>query len=149
MTAPLWPDYARIKAAGHSGNADPSVRRTRFDDGEIRQEPAFSEFRLVNQVTVVLGPVDRMRFSAWSWINQNREFLFQDPRDGQWRLSRIRGGFGGISDRHVGNVRTGVMWEVSLTLESLRRPETPPDAVFWTGNGRHWRAAGDRWVHYS
>ena len=148
MSATVWPDYARIRAAGHGAGADPSVRRTQFDDGEIRQEITFTELRLINSVTVTLASVDRVRFLAWCWANQNREFLFQDPRDGAWRMTRIRNGFGGIEDRQVGNVRTGPVWEVRLTLESRRRPQPSPHAVYWTGNGRRWSAAGDRWVIY-
>ena len=149
MTAPVWPIFAEISSGNFQAAADPTVRRTPFDDGEIRQELAYTEARLIYSLTVILNSRNRERFDKWCLANQNTEILFQAPTDGKWRLARIRGGCGGVGYRQIGNVLSGPRWEANLTLSARRAEQLSPEINIWTVITVYWLADDQIWVIYT
>lgn len=116
MAAPVWPSYARIQSGGIEVAAAPTVTRTEFDDGAVRQ--ARRGMRTITQrtVTVQIAGARLIEFRAWAEAHAHAWFRARDL-DGAWRDMRVVGGVGGITYRQVARRAGPAWWEASMVLE--------------------------------
>ena len=116
-----WPDYAKVRADDSAVRESPTVRRTGFDDGAVRQSRAFASAFTQRRVVALLdSDADRIRFRDWAALNAHAWFTWADPDDGVLRRARVVGAAGGIDYRAA--VRRGDRtrrWEARLVLEGL------------------------------
>lgn len=124
MAAPVWPSYARIQSGGIEVTAAPTVTRTEFDDGAVRQ--ARRGLRSITQrtVTAEIAGARLVEFRAWAETHAHAWFRARDL-DGAWRDVRVVGGVGGITYRQVARRAGPAWWEASMVLE-----DAPPAFLF-------------------
>ena len=116
----IWPDYVAVEADGYGVRDDPTVDRTPFDDGLIRQERRYSSAMTALAITVLIeSDADYRRFRTWARENAHRWFAWTAPESGAVHQARVRDGAGGIeyTARVGGDSRRS--WEATLTLEGL------------------------------
>lgn len=136
MAAPVWPSYARIQSRGIEVAAAPTVTRTEFDDGAVRQ--ARRGLRPITQRTVTAEIAgDRLiEFRAWAEAHAHAWFRARDL-DGAWRDMRVVGGVGGITYRQVARRAGPAWWEAGMVLEDGPPAFLFPDArVEWVARLR-------------
>ena len=115
MAIARWPDYARINAR-QTVSAAPSVRRTEFDDGAIRQARTVS--RPIVRVEIEADvPGDRFAaFRTWANLHADRYFTVTALGTGRGRM-RVVGGVGGIAYEQVRQGGGTARWLARMTLE--------------------------------
>ena len=116
-----WPEYARVQGDGYRARVAPTVRRTGFEDGGVRQARAFTTAFTVRQVLAHLDTdADYVAFLAWAATNAHTWFTWRDPEDAVQRRARVVGGAGGIEYQAFAKTDRTRRWEARLTLEGLR-----------------------------
>ena len=126
---PAWPAYARIEAA-RDILATPTVERTQFDDGAVRQERRLTQTprrrRLRAHLTGSLEDgthrtpdEDLERFMSWAVAYAHKPFDIASETRGAALSVRVIGGDGGIS--YAGTVATSGrrIWQIDLEVETL------------------------------
>lgn len=116
MATAAWPSWARLRATDYELTSAPTVARTEFDDGAVRQ--VRRTLRPVTHRTVVAEiPGDRLvEFRTWAEQHAYTAFTARDL-DGSTRLMRVVGGVGGITYRQAARRAGRAWWDASLTLE--------------------------------
>lgn len=136
MAAPVWPSYARIQSGAIEVAAAPTVTRTEFDDGAVRQ--ARRGLRPITQrtVTAQIAGARLVEFRAWAEAHAHAWFRARDL-DGAWRDMRVVGGVGGITYRQVARRAGPAWWEARMVLEDGPAAFLFPDArVEWVARLR-------------
>ena len=115
MAIASWPDYARINAR-QVVTAAPSVRRTEFDDGAVRQARTVS--RPIVRVEIEADvPGDRFAaFRTWANLHADTYFTVTALGTGRGRM-RVVGGVGGIAYEQVRQGGGTARWLARMTLE--------------------------------
>ncbi|MYB43059.1 MAG: hypothetical protein F4X76_12955 [Chloroflexi bacterium] len=116
----VWPDYAEVVARDYGVRDAPGVRRTRFEDGAVRQELAYTESFTRRRVVALLeSDAHRVSFRTWAADHAHTWFTWADPEDGVQRRVRVVDGAGGIDYRAVVEPARTRRWEARLELEGL------------------------------
>ena len=99
MAVPVWPDYAPITSSVEI-SAAPSVVRTEFDDGAVRQarRSASPVTRVAVEAEVLGRRLPELR--AWAAAHADRYFSLRVPSLGTVGM-RVVGGVGGITYEQV------------------------------------------------
>lgn len=115
MAVATWPDYALITAR-QTISAAPSVRRTEFDDGAVRQARSVARPIMRTEIEVdILG--DRLTdFLAWAALHASAYFTVATLGLGT-RGMRVVGGMGGIVYEQVRRTGGRPRWLARMTLE--------------------------------
>lgn len=116
MPAPVWPSWARIQSGGIEVAAAPTVTRTEYDDGAVRQARRGSRPITQRTVTAEIAGARLIEFRAWAEAHAHVWFRARDL-DGAWRDMRVVGGVGGITYRQVARRAGPAWWEASMVLE--------------------------------
>lgn len=115
-----WPDYAEIVARDYSVRDAPAVRRTRFEDGSVRQERAYTQTFTKRRVVALLeSDARRVAFRDWAADHAHIWFTWADPEDNTRRRVRVVDGAAGIEYRAVIEPERTRRWEIRLELEGL------------------------------
>lgn len=115
-----WPDYAKVVAGQYRVRKAPSTRRSRFDDGAVRQAKVYTAAFEVRQIVALLDDdAARLNFRAWAEAHAHEWFTWRDPEDGVARRARVVGGDGGIEYRAAIEPGRTRRWEARMQLEGL------------------------------
>ena len=115
MAVATWPGYALITAR-QTISAAPSVRRTEFDDGAVRQARSVARPIMRTEIEAdILG--DRLaEFQAWAALHASTYFTVATLGLGA-RGMRVVGGVGGITYEQVRRAGGLARWLARMTLE--------------------------------
>lgn len=112
---PDFPSYVNIAADGRGEGRDPSVQRTTFEDGFVRQEIRYANSLRTRDVSAWIKAADDAAFRNWARSSAHRWFTWRDL-DGTESQCRIRDGAAGIS--RTSQVRSGILtWTLEFTIE--------------------------------
>ena len=115
-----WPSYAQVVARDYAVRDAPAVRRTRFEDGAVRQERTYTESFTRRRVVALLeSDARRVAFRDWAATNAHAWFTWHDPEDGVGRRVRVVDGAAGIDYRAVIDPQRARRWQIRLELEGL------------------------------
>ncbi len=148
--SPVWPSYAadhRIRPDRREAIPLSQGRRsTTARSGSSRNSPPHG---IPNRCRSGSTMPPFSSSTAGAGCRETKEIVYRCARDGRWRLSRIRGGYGGVSARQIGTMVTGMRWEVRLVMESRRIPQLgAPLPIYWVVDDTLWEMLGWLWDTY-
>jgi hypothetical protein len=122
MAIQSLPGYATLLLSGYAEKLTPSMLRTEFDDGYIRQDARVSRRRISRRATRRLCSLDAVRdFKCWlrdSLGNGALWFTYADPVEGrQLRARFVNGEFTFTPTAQVQSEGANV-WTAACEIES-------------------------------